>query len=84
MHHVEDTNKLIKSFAWHLETGSRIALVHVDKEVGRFHGEANQGVFHCGFDREALKAILKMHSFENIDFMIAHHFEWDGREFRHF
>lgn len=84
MHHVEDTNKLIQSFARHLEPGSRIALVDVDKEDGSFHGEENQGVFHCGFDREALKAILIMYSFENIDFVTAHHFKWDGRKYSAF
>ncbi len=84
MHHVEDTNKLIQSFAWHLEPGSRIALVDVDKEDGSFHGEDNQGVFHCGFDREALKAILKLYSFENIDFVTAHDFKWDGRKYSAF
>lgn len=84
LHHVEDTNKLIQSFAYHLETGSRIALVDVDKEDGSFHGEDNQGVFHCGFDREALKAILEMYSFENIDFVTAHHFDWNGRKYSAF
>lgn len=84
MHHVEDTNKLIQSFARHLETGSRIALVDVDKEDGSFHGEDNLGVYHCGFDREAFKAILKRYSFENIDFETAHHFEWDGGKYSAF
>lgn len=84
MHHVEDTNKLIQSFAAHLETGSWVALVDVDKEDGSFHSEDNLGVFHCGFDRDALKAILKMYSFENIDFVTAHNFECDGRKYSAF
>jgi len=84
MHHVEDTNKLIQSFVRLLEPGSRIALIDVDKENGSFHGEDNQGVFHCGFDREALKSILIMNSFEQIDFVTTHHFKWDGRTYSAF
>jgi putative AdoMet-dependent methyltransferase len=84
MHHVEDTNNLIQTFAAHLEPGSWIALVDVDKEDGSFHSEDNQGVFHCGFDRDALKAILKKYSFENINFVTAHHFEWDSEKYSAF
>lgn len=84
MHHVEDTNKLIQSFAEHLETGSLIALVDVDTEDGSFHAEDSQGVFHCGFDRDALKAILEMNSFKNIGFVATHHFKWDGKEYSAF
>lgn len=84
MHHVEDTNKLIQSFSSHSKSGSWIALVDVDEEDGSFHGEDNQGVFHCGFDREELKAILKMYSFENIEFITAHHFTYNDRKFTAF
>lgn len=84
LHHVEDTSKLIQSFAGHLETGSRIALVDIDKEDGSFHAEDNLGVFHCGFDRDTLKATLKMHSFEDIDFMTAHHFKLNGNDYSAF
>ena len=84
MHHVEDTNNLIQTFAAHLKPGSWIALVDVDKEDGSFHSEDNQGVFHCGFDRDALKTILKKYSFENINFVTAHHFEWDSKKYSAF
>ena len=63
MHHVEDTNTLIRTFADHLSAGSRIALVDVDGEDGSFHSEDNLGVFHCGFDRDNLRAMLKTHAF---------------------
>ncbi|BHH82348.1 class I SAM-dependent DNA methyltransferase [Desulforhopalus sp. 52FAK] len=84
MHHVEDTNKLIQSFSSHSKSGSWIALVDVDEEDGSFHGEDNQGVYHCGFNREELKAILKMYSFENIEFVTAHHFTYNERKFTAF
>ena len=84
MHHVEDTNKLIKTFAEHLAAGCRIALVDIDKEDGSFHSEDNLGVFHCGFDRENLKTILKRHSFEHIEFLKTHFFELDEKEYSAF
>jgi putative AdoMet-dependent methyltransferase len=84
MHHVEDTNNLVQSFSAHLETGSRIALVDIDKEDGSFHSDDNLGVFHCGFDRDALKAILKKYSFENINFVTAHRFQCDGNKYSAF
>ena len=84
MHHVEDTNKLIQSFSSHSKAGSWIALVDVDEEDGSFHGEDNLGVYHCGFNREELKAILKMYSFENIEFVTAHHFNYNERKFTAF
>lgn len=84
MHHVKDTNKLIKTFAEHLEAGSRIALVDIDEEDGSFHSKDNLGVFHCGFDRDDLKAKLKMHSFEHVEFLKTHFFEFDEKEYSAF
>jgi len=84
MHHVQDTSKLIQCFADHLETGSRVALIDLDTEDGSFHAEDNQGVYHCGFERDDLKAILEKHSFENIDFAATYHFIWEEKEYSAF
>lgn len=84
IHHVEDTNKLVQTFAEHLDTGSCIALVDIDEEDGSFHSEDNLGVYHCGFDRDNLKSILKMHSFEQIDFVQTHFFKLDEKEYSAF
>jgi predicted TPR repeat methyltransferase len=84
MHHIEDTNRLIQTFAEHLSAGCRIALVDIDEEDGSFHSEDNIGVFHCGFDRNNLKKLLKMHSFEHIDFVQTHFFKWNEKEYSAF
>lgn len=84
LHHVKDTNRLIQTFAEHLAAGSRIALVDIDIEDGSFHSEDSSGVFHCGFDRNNLKTIMKMHSFEHIDFVQTHFFKWDEKEYSAF
>jgi SAM-dependent methyltransferase len=84
MHHVQDTDLLIKSLAGHMETGSRLALIDLDKEDGSFHSDNSLGVFHCGFDRHALKSILTKHAFEKIDFVTAHHFTWNRKKYSAF
>lgn len=84
MHHVEDTNKLIQTFAEHLCAGSRLVLVDIDEEDGSFHSDDNLGVFHCGFNRDELKKILRLHSFEDIDFLHTHFFKWDRTEYSAF
>lgn len=72
MHHVEDTGKLIECLAAHLNPGGRIALADLDEEDGSFHPADVQGVYHAGFNREALHSLLSRHAFENIRFTTAH------------
>lgn len=72
MHHVDDTDKLIARFAEHLKPGGRVALADLDREDGSFHPPETQGVFHAGFDRDALQDILVRHGFGNIRFVTAH------------
>ncbi|MGB5964185.1 MAG: methyltransferase domain-containing protein [Sulfurimonadaceae bacterium] len=72
IHHVEDTDKLIQRFAEHLKPGARVALADLDKEDGTFHPEDVQGVFHLGFERAELQAVLQKHGFEDIHFVTAH------------
>ena len=72
MHHVQDTDKMLASFAAHLKPGARIALADLDKEDGSFHPQGTEGVFHSGFERNAFKASLEKHGFEDIHFVTAH------------
>lgn len=71
MHHVEDTQHLFRTFASHLKPGAKVALADLDKEDGSFHPEDTQGVYHSGFDRDALKAIMEENGFSNISFTTA-------------
>ncbi len=72
MHHVEDTANLARTLAAHLKPHGRIALADLDKEDGTFHPEGTEGVYHSGFDRDAMKSILEEHGFGNIEFVTAH------------
>ena len=72
MHHVEDTDNLVKSFTAHLKPQGRVALADLDTEDGTFHAEETEGVYHAGFDRDAMKSILEENGFTNIEFVTAH------------
>ena len=81
MHHVEDTVQLFASFAEHLQPGGRIALADLDKEDGTFHPADVEGVFHHGFDRSELQAIIEDQGFMNIRFETAHTVDKEGRHY---
>jgi putative AdoMet-dependent methyltransferase len=81
MHHVDDTDKMIKRFAEHLKPGALIALADLDREDGRFHPENTAGVFHSGFDREVFQSLLEKHGFSNVRFVTAHTVNKEGRQY---
>jgi len=72
LHHVEDTSNLMRVFFSHLKPGGMIALADLDKEDGSFHPEDIKGVYHSGFERDALKIILENNGFKDIQFFTAH------------
>jgi cyclopropane fatty-acyl-phospholipid synthase-like methyltransferase len=71
LHHVEDTAGLLKSFHQHLAAGGRLALADLDAEDGSFHPADTEGVFHAGFDRDALAALLDAQGFQDVEFTTA-------------
>ena len=71
MHHVEDTRALLRSLHAHLAPGGRVALADLDAEDGSFHPPGTEGVFHHGFDRAELTAMLREAGFEAIDIATA-------------
>jgi tRNA (cmo5U34)-methyltransferase len=48
-----------------LRPGGRLAAADLDPEDGSFHGD-NTGVFHLGFERPALKALLEKTGFQEV------------------
>ena len=57
LHHVEDLASLFREFHARLHPGGRVALADLDREDGTFHEDA-RGVFHLGFERAAITALL--------------------------
>lgn len=68
MHHVEETKAFLKTLHDHLRPGGFIAVADLDKEDGSFHSHGNEGVFHFGFERDALQDMAKAAGFSGIGF----------------
>ncbi len=80
MHHVEDTLALFRKFYTMLNEGGFIAIADLDSEDGSFHSD-NTGVFHYGFQREALEQIAKEAGFSRIRFDTASTINKPHRDF---
>lgn len=81
MHHVKDTQALVGALFAHTAPGSRIALADLDSEDGTFHPPATEGVFHHGFDREALGGLLRAAGFVDVQFGTACEVTKDSKRF---
>jgi len=66
LHHVEDLASLFAAFHACLVPGGWLALADLDAEDGSFHGAAAEGVFHQGFHRDALEALLRETGFTGV------------------
>ncbi|NOY93704.1 MAG: class I SAM-dependent methyltransferase [Deltaproteobacteria bacterium] len=81
LHHVEHTDRLLKAFAQQLAPGGKLALADLDAEDGSFHPADIEGVYHAGFDRDELGALLEANGFEDVQFVTAAEVEKNGRHY---
>jgi len=81
MHHVEDTRALLTALFEHLEPGGRVALADLDKEEGDFHPPGIEGVYHDGFEREPLGALLVEAGFQSPRFVTACEVDREGKSY---
>lgn len=72
LHHVEETAALLQRLHDMLNDAGTIALADLDQEDGSFHPPGTEGIFHFGFERGELRALLERHGFEQIEFSTAH------------
>ncbi len=72
LHHIEDTNEILTVFYEHLKEGGFLALADLDTEDGSFHSMGNEGIFHFGFEREALQKHLEAVGFTQVNFTTAY------------
>lgn len=71
MHHVRDTAALLATLRSSLVLGGRLAIADLDVEDGTFHPPNMEGVFHAGFDRDALRGLLEAAGFVDVGFVTA-------------
>jgi len=64
LHHVPDTAALFSQWYRLLAPRGTLCFADLDSEDGSFHGD-NAGVFHLGFDRSKLKALLQEDGFHD-------------------
>ncbi len=65
LHHVAHLAPLLSRFHELLHPGGLVALADLDREDGSFHGETRD-VFHLGFDRSELQALLREAGFAGL------------------
>lgn len=81
MHHVQDTRALLRALFAHLVPGGRVALADLDREDGSFHPPNTEGVYHLGFDRDALAELLVDAGFEEVEIETACEVEREGSRY---
>jgi ubiquinone/menaquinone biosynthesis C-methylase UbiE len=65
MHHVADTAALLRFWFELLLPGGRLGVADLDTEDGSFHGD-NTGVYHQGFERSGVQALLEEAGFRQV------------------
>lgn len=81
MHHVADTDALLRALHATLREGGRVALADLDAEDGTFHAPGTEGVFHAGFARDDLAARLRAAGFVDVAFETATVVHKEGRAY---
>ncbi len=82
LHHIEDLDAALDSFARLLEPGGHLCVADLDHEDGSFHGDGFGG--HHGFKHEDLAASLTKAGFKDVSFQPCHSIEKDGRNYSMF
>ena len=71
LHHIPDTDRMLRAFYELLDTPGYLCVADLDKEDGTFHEDEFHG--HLGFDREALAAQARQIGFQSIHFSTVFH-----------
>ncbi len=71
LHHITDTDRILRAFYDLLTPRGYLCVADLDKEDGTFHEEEFHG--HLGFDRAELAAQVSQIGFQNIHFTTAYH-----------
>lgn len=70
LHHVEDTDGILRAFHGLLAAGGTLCIADLDREDGSFHGPGFSG--HNGFDRAELRARLERSGFRDVEITTVH------------
>jgi len=73
LHHVADTDRILRSFHATLTTNGLLCIADLDAEDGSFHGAGFDG--HLGFDRARLGAQARKAGFATVEFSTVYEIE---------
>lgn len=65
LHHIEELELFFKTICQNIKEGGFIAIADLEKEDGTFHSD-NTGVFHFGFERDALVELVSRCGFGDV------------------
>jgi len=70
LHHISDTEKILRKFYTLLKPGGYLCIADLDKEDGSFHGKEVENV-HRGFNRDNLDSLAMDIGFSPANFITA-------------
>lgn len=68
LHHIDDTEAIIRAFYDHLTPGGLLCIADLEEEDGSFHAAFPDFDGHNGFDPDALLALLEYVGFTEVDY----------------
>lgn len=71
LHHIADTDQVLRAFYALLDSPGYLCVADLDKEDGTFHEEEFHG--HLGFDRDELREKARQAGFQAINFTTVFH-----------
>jgi ubiquinone/menaquinone biosynthesis C-methylase UbiE len=66
LHHIKDIQQLLDQFHKAIRPGGYLCIADLDLDDGQFHGGNNDGVFHDGFDRAAMRRMFVRAGFSDV------------------
>ena len=80
LHHIPDTDGILRKFHQILNPGGWLVAADLDQEDGSFHTDGTTDV-HLGFGREALKRRVEAAGFAGVNFSTVYTIPKNGREY---
>ncbi len=81
LHHIHDTEGILRVFHQHLNTGGFCCIGDLDQEDGSFHSEFPDFDGHNGFDQRELKLLMEKVGFTAVRSHIFHAIEHEGKDY---
>ncbi len=80
LHHIPDTDGILRKFHQILNPGGWLVVADLDQEDGSYHPDGTTNV-HWGFEREALKRRVEAAGFAGVNFSTVYTIPKNGREY---